>query len=860
MGCGLGWSSGRDGSLGLDGDGWLDRDSDSRGFSGVNHNGDSRDSTLVSSSTTQPGVRPGPQPGVSPGPQHGAAAAVQAQPPAAGLWLDVDTLLELPVATEARVQLWRLALRQRPQAPAEQQLPLVVALARHCGLASSGAAADGQWGLMRQELEEAIAAYQRLAELAPERAAAARQELGNLIAKLTGDLHACVHGEEQPEASARGALCWQGYELGQLRRRLQLEQPDWLWHLEEQLVREGALTLRQLASESEASTTDEPPGGEQVQRWRRQALELLLNLGRLHQPPPEWILLAARELLAAELENLMGRPAIEAPAPELQQLLTWTARLPLPQDSMEGMQLAVQRGIWSLQLLESSAARPAAGGGKTAGGGATEEASPVAPAAPQAPPGAPAASPAPPPAEVSEAAGASAAAGISGAAQAAIAADPRVLYRALQLGVEAWLADHPAGLQTQRLEPVLRPGAEPVLQAEGKLQLNLAPLLAFPQVELLDQLLPAFFTPLQDAGRGSELQLAEPNSALWHQLTQLWQAGGQLNRDQWRALVYCTALWSRCGGPGALAAQPRGWDLPIAPLQPGQSLLRPGNVELAALQTVLGQRDELEELLAEIRRRHHDRAWMESQRDTWWYDPSDGSENLRRLHTNAGFYASSHAPLESLQRWSQGSLRALLAGPVLFGNDSISQMFWPVAQLLVRQSRQLPQLVQWPGEQAFYDFIAGQELLFVTPLAADVEAHHRSGRAFALFDDIRIAPYGLRCIEAPMSIYPNRPDRGFEDSLERTLEQIDRAYRQKPFAVFTAACGAYGLPLCEAVKTRYGVSCLYVGNLMHAYFGVLQNTTADWRSNHRIAENWINSHALDGVPGVNRLEGGRYLG
>jgi hypothetical protein len=111
-----------------------------------------------------------------------------------------------------------------------------------------------------------------------------------------------------------------------------------------------------------------------------------------------------------------------------------------------------------------------------------------------------------------------------------------------------------------------------------------------------------------------------------------------------------------------------------------------------------------------------------------------------------------------------------------------------------------------------------------------------------------------------MSVYPNRPERGFEDSLERTLEQIDRAYRQKPFAVFTAACGAYGLPLCEAVKTRYGVSCLYIGNLMHAHFGVLQNTSRHWRVEHRIAENWVTSQVINSVPGVDRIEDGRYLG
>ena len=752
------------------------------------------------------------------------------QPPAAGLWLSVEQLLALPLEGDAKAELWHLALQQRPDAVAEQQLPLVVALARHCGQASAAAGAEGQWLLMQEQLQQAVANYQRLEQLAPDRAVAARQELGNLIGKLIADLHASVHAEEAPPAPERGSLCWHGFRLGQTYQQLQLELPEWLWHLEEQLVREGAICLRALAQAGDQTPDQaEAHGPEQRLRWRRQAMELLLHLGRLNQPPPEWILEAAQELLALESEALLTTGSSGATPAELQLLLGWLARLPLPAERMVPVQLAAQRGIWSLQLM-----------GQGSGNGAPVLTKPTSkPARPQVPAPAPEAAAAALPAQLR---------------------DPRQLHRALGLAVKSWLADHPAGLQTLQLEPVLRPGAAPVLTAEGRLQLNLAPLLAFPQVELLDQLLPAFFSPLQEAGRGAELELAEPQSALWAELGRLWQAGGQLNREQWRGLVYATALWNRCGGPGALDAQPLGWTLPVMPLQPGKSLLRPGNVELAALQTALLQREELEELLAEIRRRHHDRAWMESQRDAWWYDSSDGSENLRRLHTNAGFYASSHAPLESLQRWSQATLRALLSGPVLFGNASITQMFWPVAQQLVRQTQQLPQLVQWPGEQAFYNFIAGQEVLFVTPLASDVEAHHRTGLAFELFTDLTIQPYGLRCIEAPVSVYPNRPDRGFEDSLDRTLEQIERAYKQKPFTVFTAACGAYGLPLCEAVKQRYGVSCVYVGNLMHAYFGVLQRTTLGWRAASRINEHWITSQALAGVPGVDRIEGGRYLG
>lgn len=361
------------------------------------------------------------------------------------------------------------------------------------------------------------------------------------------------------------------------------------------------------------------------------------------------------------------------------------------------MQGAAQRGIWSLQLMGQTS---------SAASRTTPKPLPVATVAPTT---------------------------SSDAEATPIAAqlrDPRQLYQAISLAVNTWLADHPTGLRTQKLEPVLRPGAAPVLVVEGCLQLNLAALLAFPQTELLDQLLPAFFSPLQEAGRGRELELAEPHSALWAELGRLWQGGGQLNRDQWRGLVYSTAIWNSCGGSGALGAQPLGWNLPVMPLKAGQSLLRPGNVELAALQTVLLQREDLEDLLAEIRRRHHDRAWMESQRDSWWYDPSDGSENLRRLHTNAGFYASSHAPLESLQRWSQATLRAILGSSVLFGNASITEMFWPVAQQLVRQSQHLPQLVQWPGEQAFTTSLPGRRCC-LSPLWPQMWKH-TTARAWRL--------------------------------------------------------------------------------------------------------------------------------
>ena len=694
--------------------------------------------------------------------------------------------MALPIEAEARGELWRLGLAQiDPEAAG----PLLVALARHCGQAALAASRTGQWALSQSQLDEAREYYGRLRH--------GPRELAGLLVQLVVDLHQAVFADQPPEPAERGALCYRAYGLLQDHRGLAEALPEWMESLEEQLVREGGLVLRELSQQDQ---------GDVLQR--RQALELLLHLGRLHQPVPEWIVLAQRELLEPEVALLPEPEAIE-------RLLAWLPGLALEAEAQAGVELACLRARAALELLEHQH-KPR-----------------------------PAQIQSPPPVEPPPVASAS-------------FQNCSDLLRYLQLESANWMRSHGGGEGPVELALVLKPGEPAVQQQAQRLSLNLAPLMAFAAVEQLDQLLPAFFEPL-GAEHSARFRLQEPNSAVSEALSAVWSAGGQLAPRVFPGLVYAAELWSRCGGEQGLGAALQPWSLPVAELRPGGTLLRPGNVELAALQSVLFQGDRLEEALVEIRRHHHDRTWMEQRSERWWMDPSDPLENLRRLHTNAGFYASSHAPMESLQRWSQASLAALLSGPVLFGNDSITRMLWPVAQQLQQQNGRVLPLVQWPGPQAFYNFIAGQEVLMVTPLAAELEAHHRSGRAFELFTSLTIRPYGLRAITAPMSVYPNRPASGFEDSLQRCLDQIERAYQQKPFAVFTAAAGAYGLPLCEAVHRRFGVACVYIGNQMHAYFGLEQATTADWLLEQRRPENWLMAQGLNGIAGVDRIEGGRYL-
>ena len=98
----------------------------------------------------------------------------------AGLWLDLEQLLDLPLDGEARAQLWRLALGQQADQPTARS-SLLIALARHCGQGATAASAEGQWGLATDYLEEAIGHYQQIGLADGERQLAARQELAGLL-------------------------------------------------------------------------------------------------------------------------------------------------------------------------------------------------------------------------------------------------------------------------------------------------------------------------------------------------------------------------------------------------------------------------------------------------------------------------------------------------------------------------------------------------------------------------------------------------------------------------------------------------------------------------------------------------------
>jgi len=125
--------------------------------------------------------------------------AILSQPP--GLWLPLEQLLTLPVDSDARAQLWQLAV---DQIDGPEGTPLHVALARHCGQAAAEASSEGQWAVAEDQLREAVQHYAAIASERPERREPVQQELAGLLARLMADLHTSVHAAEPPPPLGRG--------------------------------------------------------------------------------------------------------------------------------------------------------------------------------------------------------------------------------------------------------------------------------------------------------------------------------------------------------------------------------------------------------------------------------------------------------------------------------------------------------------------------------------------------------------------------------------------------------------------------------------------------------------------------------
>ena len=356
--------------------------------------------------------------------------------------------------------------------------------------------------------------------------------------------------------------------------------------------------------------------------------------------------------------------------------------------------------------------------------------------------------------------------------------------------------DQAAAPGVQLAQATEQPGLARLVLAEDDgpgtpLAFNLRPLLAA-GFEEIDAALDDFVWHLP---RGCRAIAVAPG--LLAALEPCWLAGEQLPQAAFERLAYLAAAWQR-----RLAGKLE----PLPQLDWQQSMVvEPGATELAVLRFLLAQPGELEAPLAQLRREHHNPQFWQQRQELPWMEVPPPLESLRRLHLEEGFYAGSHQPLRDLQEWGRDAARALLDAVISIDDAGCLGLWLAAAQELIAQGMgPLPPIGQPPGPDQFLAELAGLEVLYVGDGAERVQAAHGAGSCF------RGQPFGLRVLPMPASRWPGRPAGSFAETMALLLEIVDGLYRQRPFAVVLADCGAYRLPLLRAVQQRYGAAALSV--------------------------------------------------
>lgn len=350
-----------------------------------------------------------------------------------------------------------------------------------------------------------------------------------------------------------------------------------------------------------------------------------------------------------------------------------------------------------------------------------------------------------------------------------------------------WLDDDDDGVGAAAALPPLRLVATAADPSQAGEVFSLAPFLTG-DGEGASAALAAFLEPWQTSGRPAD----HPITSL---VESLGEGGLPPGDDALRLLRRAAMLWQERLGPQVGA-------LPAVEWRPGALVVELDPLELMVLRHAAGAAESLEEALAELRRRHHDDAFWAATFPAAGIgiEAQPGAlEVLGRFQLEAGFYATTQAPLDSLRHWARPALQALLQAQV-WSADVATQGLWLPWELQGRPGR----LRQPPQGSALLELLDGAEVVLVGQGCEALQEAHRAGRLFAG------GAFGLRCLEVPESCHPHRPAAGFEHSLEALLADVEELHRERPFTVLLATGGAYRLPLAQAIGSRFGVLAVAV--------------------------------------------------
>jgi hypothetical protein len=283
---------------------------------------------------------------------------------------------------------------------------------------------------------------------------------------------------------------------------------------------------------------------------------------------------------------------------------------------------------------------------------------------------------------------------------------------------------------------------------------------------------------------------------------------------------------------------------------------RYGNVELRVIENFLLDPDGLKQALQDVVEKCSDEAEMyELVKRSAKLEHDEPDFNLRRLMTNAGFYVGSEPEFawEVLSDWAERYISAL-RNSTLAWHNSHAFHYLRIQTALHEKYGTVPQYVERPSRQQIYGGMAGKEILFVSPLSHIVNDQISSGRIGMLYKNHAVPEFSARAIPAWISTWPNRPHKDWSETFGRMCDAVEASHRERPFEVFIASCGCYGLPICDFARSRFGCSTVYVGHGAHTLFGLFPNEESDEIN----PEMWTRGD-LGRYANMDRIDGGRYI-
>ncbi|HEY1613340.1 MAG TPA: hypothetical protein VGF97_06560 [Rhizomicrobium sp.] len=284
--------------------------------------------------------------------------------------------------------------------------------------------------------------------------------------------------------------------------------------------------------------------------------------------------------------------------------------------------------------------------------------------------------------------------------------------------------------------------------------------------------------------------------------------------------------------------------------------VRYGNVELRVIENYLLEPENLRAALENIVEKLGDEGAMYANvKMTAKLTHDDPDFNVRRLMTNAGFYVGQQRDKawQVLDDWAKRYIAAMCESNLIWQNSHAFH-YLKIQRALYEQNGAVPAYVEKPNRHSIYENIAGREVLFVSPLAHIVNHQFSSGNMEKLYKTHKVPEFSLRAIPAYMSTWPNRPHENWSETFERMCDSVRAAYRERPFDVFIASCGCYGLPISQFARSEYGCSTLYVGHGAHTLFGLFPNPESQTINLEMWAKGDLGRYA-----NVDRIDGGRYV-